>query len=311
MLFRNVLTGSKARFLVCAKLKCGKYAVSPYICKARFLVCAKPGDGYILSVRYFSKVAKFITCECRNPAGLENMPDKYYNQTENELDTLGKKLGYVVAGQIIGGRHEEYKERRAIPPGRFKIMFESTTGDPGHGEACSICPQEMKTLADGMVVENIGGDSLQKGNMIVRPVSHGQLAHFAALPCVKEGYKLDDLNAQFDMYGKKFHTLVHAGKAIFGKLAEERGDMPRILNDWAIVLDGQKIDEQGLGTHAHLPYGTKNDDWKALAHLREKETDIILRVRPKSYRGLLELADKHAKKVCEIEQAEFATAPSD
>lgn len=237
------------------------------------------------------------------------MPEKYYNQTAQELDGLGKKFGEAVAGKIIGMRHKEYKENRAIPPGRFEIRFESTIGDPGHGEACSICPQEIETLAKGMVVEKTSGSS-QKGAMIVRPVSYGQLAYFAARPCVKECYELDSLDAQLKRHDKKFHNLVHAGKAIFGKLAEERGENPRILNDWAIVLEGQ-IDERGLGTHAHLLYGTKNDDWKALAHLREKETDIILKVRPRSYADLLEIVDKYAKKVCEIEQSEFGMTPSD
>lgn len=127
----------------------------------------------------------------------------------------------------------------------------------------------------------------------------------------------DYLNKIFERYGKKFPTSLQAMKVIGGKLDEERGEKPRIYNDWLAVLDGPVIDENtahGLEKYAHLLYGTKDEDWKAvreLVGLKTSETDVVLRLRPKSYGLLLEMTERYAKKVYEVDSREFSQAPSD
>lgn len=237
------------------------------------------------------------------------MPEKYYNQTEQELDVLGKKFGDRTAGIIIAMRHKEYKEHREIPPGRIEIRFESTTGDPGHDEACSICPQEIETLAKGMVVEKTSGSS-QKGAMIVRPVSYGQLAHFAALRCVKEGYELDSLDAQLERYGGRFLSEGEALKAIGRRRDETNGKKVIMANDFEVSVEG--LDAARLKEFEEYASAiwNENETLKA-AKLNGGTAKVSMRL--KSYGKLFEMLDGKpiVKMVEEVCMQSRAVTPSD
>lgn len=125
---------------------------------------------------------------------------------------------------------------------------------------------------------------------------------------------MDDLNMIFEQYRNKFANSLQAMKAIGGKLDEERGETPHMANDWLAVLEGPVIDEKaarGLEEYAYLLYGTKDEDWKAVRKLglKTSEIDVVLRLRPKSYGHLLKMTERYAKKVYEIDPADFSQTP--
>lgn len=127
-------------------------------------------------------------------------------------------------------------------------------------------------------------------------------------------HKTDDLNTIFEQYRNKFANSQQALKAIGGKLDEDSGKkVPKIYNDWVAVLDGPAIDENALGEYAYLLYGTNDEKWKAVdaLGLKTSDTDIVLKLRPKSYGLLLEMAERYAKKVYEIDPVEFSVMSRD
>ncbi len=123
----------------------------------------------------------------------------------------------------------------------------------------------------------------------------------------------DDLNIIFGQYRNKFVNSLQAMKAIGGRLDEENGKRPHIANDWVAVLDGPVIDENGLGECAYLLYGTKDEDWKAVKELglKTSDTDVVIKLRPKSYGLLLKMTERYAKKVYEVDPVEFSVMSSD
>lgn len=124
------------------------------------------------------------------------------------------------------------------------------------------------------------------------------------------------VDAALERYGRKFPGYTQALKAIGGMLDEEMGEKPYIANDWLAVLDGPAIDEKmahELEAYAHLLYGTKDENWKPVGKLglKTSDTDVVLRLRPKSYGLLLEMAERYAKKVYELDAREFSQTPRD
>ncbi len=80
-----------------------------------------------------------------------------------------------------------------------------------------------------------------------------------------------------------------------------------------MVLDGPVVDENRaheLGEYAYFD-GTKDEDWRAVRELglKTSDTDIVLKLRPKSYGLLLKMAGQYAKKVYEVDPVEFSQAP--
>lgn len=126
-----------------------------------------------------------------------------------------------------------------------------------------------------------------------------------------------DLNMIFERYRNKFTDSQQALKAIGGKLDEDSGKkVPKIYNDWLAVLDGPTIDDNRaheLGEYAYLLYGTDDEKWKAVdaLGLKTSDTDIVLKLRPKSYGLLLKMTERYAKKVYEIDPVEFSVMSRD